>query len=191
MIGINWFKTPISFVGLAVVLLSCEPVIEMPFEIYTIPKGKHYSTYKTEFLQADYLAFDAQFDESAQYISSTEENQWDTNKLFGFADCNSHHHDNSVRFGWRWIDDRIEILAYCYVNGERIIEQIGITHPGEVNQYRIELTDTEYRLTMDSNSVSIPRTKPCDRGAYYLLFPYFGGDETAPHDISILIRREY
>ena len=175
----------------ATFLLSCEPAIDMPYERYTIPYGKHFSTYKTELLQSDFLTFDVKFDQSAAYTCAVAENQWDTNKLFGFADCNSHHHENSVRFGWRWIEDQIEILAYCYVNGERIIENIGKTKSGIVNQYQITLTDTEYQLTMDDQSINIPRSKPCDVGAYYLLYPYFGGDETAPHDITIEIKRYY
>ncbi|WP_421871169.1 hypothetical protein [Marinoscillum sp.] len=179
------------FVWVAIACSYCEPVVDDPVELYTIPKGKHYSSYKAEFLQSDILRFEVAFDESAIYTTETEENQWDTNKLLGFADCNSHHHENSVRFGWRWLDGKIDILAYCYVNGERIIEQIGSTQPNHTNSYEIRLTDTEYQLTMDDKTISIARSKPCDTGSYYMLFPYFGGDETAPHDITISIRRRY
>lgn len=170
---------------------ACEPTLDIPFEKYTVPKGKHYSTYKVELLQNDYLAFQAQFDESAIYTSVTPENQWDINKLFGLSDCNSQHHENSARFGWRWLEGKIEILAYCYVGGTRIVENIGATMPFQVNNYEIQLTDSLYIFRMDDSTISIERQKPCDVGGYYLLFPYFGGDETAPHDTNIYIKRSY
>lgn len=169
---------------------GCEPELDLPFEKYTIPEGKHYSTYKIELLQSSSLIFQATFDETAVYQSLTTENQWDTNKLFGFSDCNSMHHEHSARFGWRWLNDRIEIMAYCYVNGERIIEYIGSTQPFQTNLYEIQLTDTHYIFRFDNEILEIPRIKPCDKGAYYLLFPYFGGNESAPHDINIMLRRD-
>lgn len=176
---------------LVLVLTGCEPTLEHPFDRYTINKGKHYATYKAEMLQADFMTFQATFDESAEYVSSSEENQHDINKLFGFADCNAHHHDNSARFGWRWLNGQIDILAYCYVDGERVVEEIGQTMPNTTNNYEIRLTDAHYIFTLDDKTIEIDRSKPCDIGAYYLLYPYFGGDDTAPHDISIYIRRLY
>lgn len=170
---------------------SCEERVDMPFETYTIKAGKHYATAKAGFLQADRLTFYATFDETAEYVTSDPENQWDTNKLFGFADCNSHHHEHSARFGWRWVEGKIEILAYCYVSGTRIIEKIGETLPHEKNYYEIRLTDSQYQFSFDGATLEVPREKPCDKGAYYLLFPYFGGNETAPHDIHIYLQQVY
>jgi len=181
----------ILFVISTFILMDCEPTIDQPFEKYTIPAGKHYSTYKVELLQNDILSFQTKFDETAEYTSKIPVNQWDTNKLFGFADCNSFHHVHSARFGWRWLDGKIDIIAYCYVSGERIIEVIGSTQPGIVNNYEIQLLDSLYRFKFDDTVLDIQRHKPCDLGEYYLLFPYFGGDETAPHDVNIYIRRMY
>lgn len=181
----------VLLLGLAVTGLSCEETIDGMMEKYTIKTGKHYSTYDVELLQSDALTFYAYFDETAEYDLHDEVNQWDTNKLFGFSDCDSHHHEHSARFGWRWLDGKIDILAYCYVSGERIIEKIGETMPNTTNYYQIKLTDTEYQFTFDSETLSVPRNKPCDRGVYYLLFPYFGGNATAPHDVNIFIERIY
>lgn len=176
---------------LTILMWGCEPTLDTSYERFTIPKGQHYSTYRVELLQSTSLIFQATFDESVIYKSQTEENQWDTNKLMGISDCNSFHQDNSARFGWRWLNDRVEILAYCYVDGERIIELIGSTKPFQVNTYEIQLTDSKYIFKFDKEVMEIPRAKPCDVGAYYLLFPYFGGDETAPHDIHIMVNRIY
>lgn len=169
---------------------SCEETVDRIIDKYTVKKGKHYSTYDVELLQSDALTFYAYFDETAAYDLESED-QWDTNKLFGFSDCNSHHHEHSARFGWRWLDGKIDILAYCYVSGERVIEKIGETLPNARNYYQIRLTDTEYQFTFDDTVLSIPRNKPCNRGAYYLLFPYFGGNDPAPHDVNVYIERVY
>ena len=79
---------------------------------------------------------------------------------------------NSARFGWRWIDGKIDIIAYCYTSGERTIEKIGETSPNIRDYYEIGLTDTEYVFKFNTTEYRVPRNKPCDKGAYYLLFPF-------------------
>lgn len=168
---------------------ACEPDWEQPYESFLIPAGQHSKGVDLQFLQSDELSFYAIFDESAKYESLTEENQWDINKLIGFADCNAHHHQNSARFGWRWLKDSLEIMAYCYVDGERLTEKVGTVELNKPSLYQIKLTDEFYSFTLnDLPTVSIPRKKPCDQGAYYMLWPYFGGDEVAPHDINIRLK---
>ena len=179
------------FFGSVLSLFACEPEWVDPFELFTIKKGDHYSTYKTELLQNHVLSFEAKFDNTVDYQTKTEENQYDINKLFGFSDCNSHHQQHSARFGWRWVADSVEIFAYSYVNGERISELLGRTAPFQADRYQLMLTDSAYVYQFNEKEYSIPRTRSCDQGVYYLLFPYFGGDETAPQDINIYIKRDY
>lgn len=176
---------------LFILAVACEPKWKDPFERFTIKEGKHYSTYRTELLQNYLLSFEAKFDSSVIYQTKTEENQFDINKLFGFSDCNSHHQEHSARFGWRRVTDSVEIFAYSYVNEERISKLLGKTAPFTVDQYQLVLTDDAYIYHFNERKVSIPRTQSCDLGVYYLLFPYFGGNETAPHDIDIYIKRQY
>lgn len=176
----------------AISLLSCEPAWEEEYEIFTLPKGKHSGTYPVQMLQSETLNFHAIFDESAKYESELPENQWDTNKLLGFSQCNSHHHENSARFGWRWINDALEIAAYCYVDGERVIEEMGAIALNEPARFSIQLTDENYIFILNNNPpVQISRSTPCEVGVYYMLWPYFGGDEVAPHDIDVRIRIDY
>jgi hypothetical protein len=172
------------------ILTSCEPEWDF-YQRYLIQEGDHDSELRIEQLQNSSLSFYAKFDSSAIYISNTLENQWDTNKLMGFSDCNSKHHDNSARFGWRWLNDELDIMAYVYNDGERIIEKIGVAKIGQANYYDIQITSDSYLFNFNGNSISIKRGQTCDQGAYYLLFPYFGGDEVAPHNISIYIKRIY
>ncbi|MCH2218703.1 MAG: hypothetical protein MK076_11665 [Flavobacteriales bacterium] len=187
-------KKAINYIFLLTTLMffTCEPEYHEPYETYTISKGSHGLSLKGQSLQTNQLTFKAIFDESAIYQSTTEENQHDTNKLLGFADCNSHHHQNSARFGWRWLNDQLEIMAYCYVDGERHIESVGYVDFDEPSNYSLSLKEDHYLFQLEGfPSVEIPREPPCERGLYYMLFPYFGGNDVAPHDISIKIQMNY
>ncbi|MEO9804898.1 MAG: hypothetical protein ABJF04_16700 [Reichenbachiella sp.] len=174
-------------------MMSCEPEWEEPYQVYKINKGTHAPLVpKISSLQSETLVFNAVFNESAIYQNALEENQQDINKLMGFADCNSKHHDNSARFGWRWFEDQLEIHAYCYVNGERVVAYIGTVELNEKVDYMLNVSDTQYTFQIEDEApIIINRGDVCNIGVYYMLYPYFGGDETAPHDISIQIRLTY
>ena len=161
------------------------------YEYFIINKGSHTSSHKVELLERSDLSFQAVFDSSAIYKTVIEENQWDTNKLLGFSDCNSHHQEHSARFGWRWLDGKIEVIVYAYIDGARHIEKIGEAEIGEEHYYSIQLTKKSYVFRFGNSIVELDRAKKCEIGGYYMLFPYFGGDEVAPHDITIMIKRYY
>ena len=179
----------IKFILLVLLLIvACEPVYKIDYQKIKISKGSHSSHLRVELLQNDIMKYWVKFDSSAIYTSQTKENQWDTNKLFGFSDCNEHHHQNSARFGWRWLENKIDIMIYCYIDGERIIEKIGEVNPMEEHLYNIQMTEDAYHFTLDNVSQSISRRSSCQKGLYYTLWPYFGGDEKAPHDITLYFK---
>src|SRR5690554_6022647 len=92
----------------AIILIACEPEADM-FRTFVMKKGEHYSTPRlVQSLQSNTLLFEARFNESAIYKFSEEGFQDSKNKLLGFADCNSQHHDNSARFGWQWFNEQLE-----------------------------------------------------------------------------------
>lgn len=185
---ITYFITAI----LALSILSCEEQYVEPFEHFVIPAGKHKKGMKLESLQSSALNFTAIFDHSAIYQTKTIVNQHDINKLMGFADCNSQHHDNSARFGWRWLDNKLEIHAYAYVRGERITKLIGGIDLEMEYDYQIKITKNAYIFYLQGfETVEIERRSKCEKGLYYMLFPFFGGNEVAPHDILIRIKRNY
>jgi hypothetical protein len=170
----------------AIILIACEPEADM-FRTFVMKKGEHYSTPRlVQSLQSNTLLFEARFNESAIYKFSEEGFQDSKNKLLGFADCNSQHHDNSARFGWQWFNEQLEIYAYCYVNGERKEAFVGVVDLNEVNRYRISIKDDAYIFQLNDNEpITIERGSTCNTGVYYLLWPYFGGQLPAPHDVSI------
>jgi hypothetical protein len=162
----------------SVLWMQCEPEVE-PVTIFTIAKGSHYSTPRApQTLQSKTLRFTAVFDESARYDFGDVALQSSKNKLLGFADCNSTH--------------RLEIFAYCYVNGERKESFIGTVPLNVPSRYEIMISDDEYIFTLnDEPPVRMERGAVCEKGVYYMLNPYFGGSVPAPHDIRIKIRFLY
>lgn len=175
----------LGWAGIAVVLsTACQSTV------FTIPAGSHASTSAVVFHRGTELAFDARFDDSAMYTTRDPANQLDINKLYGFSDCSAHHHTASARVGWRWVDERLEVLAYTYADGEvawAALGDVSLEHP---HRYRIEVADEVYRFTLDEGtSVVLPRGCRDAAPVMYRLWPYFGGDETAPHDITIEVTR--
>ena len=57
----------------------------------------------------------------------------------------------------------------------------------EPHNYYLEFKDTKYVLCVDRTCVDLDRTCP-NQYKKYKLYPYFGGQETSPHDIKIRIK---
>lgn len=177
-----------------IALSSCERLEEIiPKAIegthskqYIIKQGQHSSTHSVSKATIAHLKFKATFDSSAIYTTVDKSNQGDINKLYGISDCNSPHHENSARFGWRWMDDNLEIYAYTYINGERNFKYITSVSFDKEFTYELNLAPEQYVFTV--NGVTVTMERHCAGTASgYRLYPYFGGDETAPHDITIHI----
>jgi hypothetical protein len=155
---------------------------------YTIPAGEHYCD-KNGFRTMDgpAVSFAVIFDSSAVYQVSAS-NQKDINKLFGFSDNNSTHHQYSARFGWRWSDQALRLFAYVYNEGtvrSRELKKIAI---GEEVNCAITVEDNHYFFTVNGENFELPRLSTTAVAKGYMLYPYFGGDESAPHEIRISIR---
>lgn len=189
-------KLPLVVIAAALILFSTcdeielfDPGGEEPGDVirYTIPSGRHnadQSSFKT--MNISHLRFEAMFDSSAIYSTVDRDNQADINKLYGMADCNSPHHVNSARFGWRWFDERLEIWAYAYVRSERKYKFIDTVEINKKYKYEIAFTDSAYVFSVNNTSITLARSCSNMAGGYKL-YPYFGGDEPAPHDITIHI----
>ncbi|HNP24586.1 MAG TPA: hypothetical protein PKM63_00095 [Panacibacter sp.] len=152
---------------------------------YTILKGQQYcNPNPLVFTSKSKLSFAALFDSSCIYKTVDPLNQDDINKLYGFSDCNSQHLENSARIGWRWSNDSLRIFGFVHNGGTMLFGEITTAKIGKVIKCKIVCLDTQYVFTVDGKTLSIPRH--CS-GNYtrYKLYPYFGGDEVAPHDITI------
>lgn len=124
-------------------------------------------------------------------------NQLDINKLYGFSvGLFQSNQYNSARIGWRWSIPKqtIELLAYVYINGRRINEWDQDILLGEVNVSlncftSIVVEPAYYRYQfihgITNKILYLPRS---GSGSGYNQYPYFGGDEVAPHDMTIELK---
>jgi hypothetical protein len=158
------------------------------FVKYTIPKGDQYcdkSSYAPVKLQQ--LSFIVKFDSSAIYQTVSKNNQSDINKLYGFSDNNDAHHEYSARFGWRWSNNALRLFGYIYNKGVMSFKELGTVDIGSENTCSIKVSDNQYIFSLNGNETTMPRESTTTQAEGYRLYPYFGGDEVAPHDISIWI----
>jgi hypothetical protein len=156
---------------------------------YLILKGQHYSV-QSDYKAVNYseLKFQVKFDSSAIYQATDPANQEDINKLYGFADNNANHQQFSARFGWNWARNSLRVYAYVYNNGERSSQEIAAISIGSYYNCSITVSGNKYIFTVNDTTVEMPRASNGATASGYQLYPYFGGDETAPHDIRISIR---
>jgi hypothetical protein len=177
---------------LSAIAISCEDAVT-PVRTFIINKDDHYASPRiTESQLFSFLEFEAMFDNSAMYDLGDPALQTNKNKLMGFSDCNSLHHENSARFAWQWYNNQLEIFAYTYVGGERQEVFMGAVELNQFNHFRLGMEDNYYVFQLNhSEPVKMPRGNVCDRGVYYKLWPYFGGAVPAPHDVRIAIKTIY
>lgn len=157
---------------------------------YNILKGEQYCDKRGIVAVKDsVLSFKVKFDSSAIYTTDNAGNQSDINKLFGFSDNNNaDHHQYSARFGWRWSDHALRLFAYVYNKGVMSFKEIGSVQIGAENTCSIKIEGNKYLFSLNGTEITMPRASTTTLAEGYRLWPYFGGDESAPHIISIWIK---
>jgi hypothetical protein len=175
----------------------------------TIKQGHHYHAFPPfstlPWLGKKEMARYVTFDKSCAYDSAAY-NADDVNKLFGLSFGFGGVHHNSARFGWRWSKSAqcIELLAYCYVNGVKnwdeqlrfpVVAQVGLNERIELEIVAVEHKgDFSYIFTAKRVHEIFSHTKviagPTSLPGFGLTHSfYFGGELTAPHDVSATITR--
>ena len=163
-------------------------------QIFKIKEGSHYhSGILIYFSPRKYHRWQAYFFENTIYESKTKENQLDINKLVGFSDCFSLHHQNSARFGWNWdLENKVmKLHAYSYNDSNRQYAFIKNVPLKTVLNLSLRAQGDEYIFIAGGVEVRLPRHCGSEWAFGYKLFPYFGGDETAPHDMNIWLKELY
>ena len=157
---------------------------------YTISEGRQYCDRRGIVAVKDsLLSFKVKFDSTAIYTTSDASNQLDINKLVGFSDNNTiDHHEYSARFGWRWSDHALRLFAYVYNKGAMSFKEIGSVQIGAENSCSIKIEGDKYLFSLNQTEITMPRASTTALAEGYKLWPYFGGDESAPHAISIWIK---
>lgn len=153
--------------------------------IFNIKKGKHTSfkfprlTFKSSIKAKIKLSGDF------NYTSEIKENQKDANKIFGLSD-GFHHHRNSIRIGYRYLENRIELLSYRYNDGEHFTSIMGYINIDEEFDIKIVISD-KYYITFKNVTFEYKRTSKWWFPLRYVLFPYFGGQEVSKNDLKFEI----
>ncbi len=171
------------------VIKNTEQDLSQNYILYTITKGSQYCD-KNFYTPVGYaeLKFNVKFDSSAIYVTQNPANQIDINKLYGFSDNNADHHSFSARFGWRWNNNALRLFGYIYNDGIRSFKELGVVNIGEENYCSIKIKDSIYIFNLNNKADTLPRKSTTQNAIGYRLYPYFGGDETAPHNINIRIK---
>lgn len=161
------------------------------FKQFLIPQGQHYATENhLKAVEATEMKFVVKFDSSAIYKTTNPENQYDINKLYGFSDNGEQHQAFSARFGWRWSDGALRLFAYTYNNGVRNERELTTVAIGAELHCAIKVQGEVYQFEVDGKTTTMARMSKTAIGKGYQLYPYFGGDEVAPHDVRIWIKEE-
>ena len=163
--------------------------VESTFKTYTIQAGNHscdQSSFKS--VSGTTMSFVAKFDASCIYTSIDPVNQWDINKLWGFNESLLST-ANSARVGWNWRDGALRLRPYTHVNGIASMDSPEVIVPiGAEVPCSITIQGSNYIFNINGTVINMPRGLSTTKFSGYQLYPYFGGDETAPHEIRIYIR---
>lgn len=155
---------------------------------YWIKAGNHYCEQEQmEFMTDPAIQAMVTFDSSAVYTSQVANNQGDVNKLIGFSDCGANHQENSARLGWSWNGRKFVVYAYAYVNKTRIIKTLDSVDVKQSFPCSVKGRGYYNYFKVNDHTDSVERACAGYTGYHYKLFPYFGGDEAAPHDMRIVV----
>lgn len=185
-------------------------------KLYTLYQGCHYSGFRFRpvFRQVNWLFIDFKFAKNSLYKFDEPDADTAINKLFGLSF--GHHHKRSVRIGWNCNPDgkRIDLYAYIYEIKQYTPHSMPLNNRWSQFLCSIDICQ-DYTATIRFNytkrKVLIQVRKylekhypvnqnvvgdtelylPLPEGKIfpikYLLYPYFGGKKTAPHNINILL----
>lgn len=165
---------------------------------FRIKRGKHSAKgIHFNFTFKKNVTFKCKFNKSCLYYFD-DNDKYDINKLCGFS-TTWFHQRQSGRIGWRCLDgERIEIVTYSYNDGTREQTEtdiLGIVLPDQEFIVSIEDNEDMYIYTFENLSVDNSYVKAVDKKQkdwfffHYLLFPYFGGNKTAPHDMTLYVKK--
>lgn len=166
--------------------------------IFRIPSGKHRARPLRFGLwwRRTHFSWVVKFDETCRYDLGSDD-QYDINKLVGIGYL-WHHHKDSARFGWSYNTQAngVDLWAYCYVNGRRVIQHVCFCEIGKEYQIDLTILSTMYffacykvgeRQLTTNGSAEVPYDH--NKKLQYRLGPYFGGNRAAPHDINIYLKK--
>lgn len=170
---------------------------------YTIFKDKHFARPITVgfFIAKKVMKKTVVFKDSCRYWQGDADTldgvtvYGDTNKVFGIGYLWSHKKD-SARFAWTYNPDTddVQIWAYCYVSGKRVVRFLASVPFNVKVDLDIEISSGVYRFVVFywpeiNRSLLFQKTVDFSHSKIFSfpLGPYFGGDLPAPRTMEIEI----
>lgn len=164
--------------------------------IFRIPAGHHRARPLRFGLwwRRSSFAWVVKFTNSCRYDLGNDD-QYDTNKLVGIGYLPGHHKD-SARFGWRYdkVKGQIEIMAYCYVKGQRVIQSLCFCDIDKEYDLFLKVLSNCYYLSVCEQGT--PKVigyawvnHNHNKHFKYRLGVFFGGNQVAPHEMTIELKR--
>ena len=135
------------------------------------------------------LHFQAQFQNDVPYTTSSPGDQTDWNKLMGLT--TNRIHETSIRLGWAWNPKTslVDLGFYGYVDGNRISQPLTSVPLMQWADVTIHMDNGGMSVTVNGNTKSVRQSLDFSSWipttSWVLLTCYFGGNETAPHDIHV------
>lgn len=143
------------------------------------------------------------FDFSAKYELPGEDGS-DVNKLFGIGYL--WNGKESARYGWRWDNETEKVVLFAFYHkagmkdSQNVMGEMDFVKLYSLERntwYRLSIYITEYKYIFrisSRNDVICFNEKMVDKShkknwGYYLGF-FFGGNQKAPHDISIEMKKK-
>ena len=148
--------------------------------IFSIEKGRHRSSFLPSFTFKNIIS--GQF----SLLEISEINSEDTNKIIGLSD-NWHHHKDSIRIGWRYYKNKVELMAYLYVDDKRIVEHLCYIDKKENIDFLLEIRSDEYVIWINEYTKKYKRESRWNF-LRVILKPYFGGKDKAPKNIKLNLK---
>ncbi|MEX0967529.1 MAG: hypothetical protein WD077_09840 [Bacteroidia bacterium] len=157
---------------------------------YTIAQGKHFpqGLNLNLYIGKTFLHFRARFGSSCRYEIG-QPDQDDICKLTGLTPGFIRNR-NSARWGWRFDveRDQVELLYYCQVKGNLEFGSIGFVNLEQDFEASLEASSSQYifkLLKPTAQEHTVAKNNTLSIG--YRNVPYFGGNQTAPHDMELWI----
>ena len=159
-------------------------------------KKNHHSPHNRRivFHKSNEFSIVCMFDESCRYSFTDKRSEIAINKIFGYS-FGYYHHNNSFRLGWRCKEGQIEILAYWYIKHKHFSKHLFFVNPGKrffinvktdykkvVISYLVDGSELSTKeILFNPDKVNLKRWG-------YINYPYFGGKQKAPHDMTIRLK---
>lgn len=156
---------------------------------YTIEEGSHSSGVHFKLHSGkNQLKFYAKFSADCLYDLGNSNNH-DINKLYGLT-WGLFNDKNSFRIGWNCSaqNGKIQLYAYIHRNGVRSWESIGEVDVEQEFEVYVEFDRTGNIILVSNSEGYVGFINYNFNGVVkygYYNWPYFGGDEVAPHTMNI------